>query len=102
MKLICIEYWREPIEQWHDNCSYKNGLPDIIPTVAKGEERLQDLPPILVVDSQPDIRIELEQNLKRVGFPVESAADGFEALAMCKADKYSMVIAFIHAIQQNS
>ena len=54
---------------------------------------MQDFPPILVVDSQPDIRIELEQSLNRVGFPVESASDGSEALDMFKAVKYSMVIA---------
>ncbi len=54
---------------------------------------MQDLPPILVVDNQPDMRTELEQGLNRVGFPVESASDGSEALDMFKAVKYSMVIA---------
>jgi DNA-binding NtrC family response regulator len=62
-------------------------------TIIKGKKRLQDLPPILVVDSQPDFRTELEQSLNRVGFPVESASDGSEALDMFKAVKYSMVIA---------
>jgi DNA-binding NtrC family response regulator len=53
---------------------------------------LQDLPPILVVDNQPDMRNKLEQSLNRVGFPVESASDGSEALNMFNAVKYSMVI----------
>ena len=51
------------------------------------------MPPILVVDNQPDMRIKLEQGLVRVGYPVESASDGSEALNMFKAVKYSMVIA---------
>ena len=54
---------------------------------------MQDLPPILVVENQPDMRAELEKSLNRVGFPVESASDGSEALDMFKAVKYSMVIA---------
>jgi len=54
---------------------------------------LQDMPPILVVDNQPDMRIKLEQGLIRVGYPVESASDGSQALDMFKAVKYSMVIA---------
>ena len=54
---------------------------------------MQDLPPILVVDNQPDMRNKLEQSLNRVGFPVESASDGSEALDMFNAVKYSMVIA---------
>ncbi len=53
---------------------------------------MQDLPPILIVDNQPDMRNKLEQSLKRVGFPVESASDGSEALNMFNAVKYSMVI----------
>ncbi len=52
-----------------------------------------DLPPILVVDSQPDMRSELMQSLKRVGFPVDCAVDGSEALNMFKTTKYGMVIA---------
>jgi DNA-binding NtrC family response regulator len=51
------------------------------------------MPPILVVDNQPDMRAKLEQSLNRVGFPVESAADGSQALDMFQAVKYSMVIA---------
>ncbi len=51
-----------------------------------------DLPPILVVDNHPDLRTELVQGLKRVGFPVETAADGSEALDKFKSLKYSMVI----------
>lgn len=54
---------------------------------------MQDMPPILVVDNQPDMRIKLEQGLIRVGYPVESASDGSQALDMFKAVKYSMVIA---------
>ena len=51
------------------------------------------MPPILVVDNQPDMRAKLEQSLNRVGFPVESASDGSQALDMFQAVKYSMVIA---------
>ncbi len=54
---------------------------------------MQDMPPILVIDSQKDLRAELEQNLNTVGFPVDSAADGSEALDKFKAIKYSLVIA---------
>jgi len=54
---------------------------------------LQDMPPILVVEHQPDMRAQLEQSLNRVGFPVESAADGSQALDMFQAVTYSMVIA---------
>lgn len=54
---------------------------------------MQDMPPILVVDNQPDMRTKLEQSLNRVGFPVESASDGTQALDMFDAVKYSMVIA---------
>ncbi len=53
---------------------------------------MSDLPPILVVDSQPDLRSTLVQDLIRVGFPVESASDGSEALDKVKAVKYSLVI----------
>ena len=54
---------------------------------------MQDMPPILVVDNQPDMRAKLEQRLNRVGFPVESASDGSQALDMFQAVEYSMVIA---------
>ena len=54
---------------------------------------MQDLPTILILDNQPEIRVELEQNLNRVGFPVDSASDGTEALDMFKTEKYSLVIA---------
>ena len=54
---------------------------------------MQDLPPILIVDNQPEIRVALEQNLNRAGFPVDSASDGMEALDMFKTEKYSLVIA---------
>jgi len=54
---------------------------------------LLDLPPILIVDAQPDLRKEIMQSLSRVGFPVESASDGLEALDRFKDLKFSMVIA---------
>ena len=53
---------------------------------------MQELPPILVVDNQPDMRTRLEQDLKRVGFAVDSAADGSEALDKFKTVSYGMVI----------
>jgi DNA-binding NtrC family response regulator len=53
---------------------------------------LLDLPPILIVDAQPEVRTEIMQSLSRVGFPVEFASDGLEALNRFKALKYSMVI----------
>jgi DNA-binding NtrC family response regulator len=53
---------------------------------------LLDLPPILIVDAQPDVRTEIMQSLSRVGLPVEFASDGLEALDRFKALKYSMVI----------
>lgn len=54
---------------------------------------MPDMPPILVVDSQKELRTELEQNLNTVGYPVDSAADGSEALDKFRSEKYSMVIA---------
>lgn len=48
--------------------------------------------PILVVDEHSDNRKELTQSLNRVGFPVESACDGLEALHKFRSAKYSMVI----------
>lgn len=53
---------------------------------------MPDLPPILIIDSQPELRSTLVADLIRVGFPVESASDGSEALDKVKAVKYSMVI----------
>jgi len=53
---------------------------------------LLDLPPILVVENQPDVRTALVQGLNRSGFPVETASDGSEALDKFKSVKYSMVI----------
>ena len=52
-----------------------------------------DLPPILIVDAQPEVRTEIGQSLSRVGFPVEVASDGREALDRFKALKYSLIIA---------
>ncbi len=52
-----------------------------------------DLPPILIVDAEPEVRTEIGQSLNRVGFPVEIASDGLEALDRFKALKYSMIIA---------
>ena len=48
--------------------------------------------PILIVDEHSENRKELTQSLKRVGFPVESASDGLEALHKFRSEKYSMVI----------
>ena len=53
---------------------------------------MTDLSPILIVDDQSDNRKELTQSLKRVGFPVENASDGLEALNKFRSTKYSMVI----------
>ena len=54
---------------------------------------MTDLPPILIIDDQSDNRKELTQSLERVGFPVESAFDGLQALEMFRSTKYSVVIA---------
>jgi CheY-like chemotaxis protein len=61
--------------------------------VVEGGKSLLDLPPILIVDAQPEVRTEIGQSLSRVGFPVEIASDGLEALDRFKALKYSMIIA---------
>jgi DNA-binding NtrC family response regulator len=53
---------------------------------------LTDLSPILIVDDQPDNRKELTQSLKGVGFPVESASNGLQALDKFKTTTYSVVI----------
>jgi len=53
---------------------------------------LTDLSPILIIDDQSDNRKELTRSLERVGFPVESASDGLQALDKFRSTKYSMVI----------
>jgi len=53
---------------------------------------LTDLSPILIIDDQSDNRKELTRSLERVGFPVESAFDGLQALDKFRSTKYSMVI----------
>jgi len=53
---------------------------------------LTNLPPILIVDDQPENRKELTQSLSCVGFPVESASDALQAMDKFKSTKYSMVI----------
>jgi len=53
---------------------------------------LTDLSPILIIDDQSDNRRELTRSLERVGFPVESASDGLQALEKFRSTKYSMVI----------
>jgi len=54
---------------------------------------LTGLSPILIVDDQPDNRKELTQSLKGVGFPVESASNGLQALDKFRTTTYSVVIA---------
>jgi len=54
---------------------------------------LTDMPPILIVDDPSDNRKELAQSLKRIGFPVESASDGLQAMDKFRSTKYSAVIA---------
>jgi len=51
-----------------------------------------DLPPILVIDDEADMRSAISQALNRSGFTVESACSGTEALAKFKSDKFSLVI----------
>jgi DNA-binding NtrC family response regulator len=53
---------------------------------------LTDLSPILIVDDQADNRKELTQSLKGVGFPVESASNGLQALDKFRTTTYSVVI----------
>ena len=53
---------------------------------------MTDLSPILIVDDQPDYRKELTQSLNGVGFPVESASNGLQALEKFRTTTYSMVI----------
>ena len=50
------------------------------------------LSPILIVDDQPDNRKELTQSLEGVGFPVESASNGLQALDKFRTTAYSVVI----------
>lgn len=53
---------------------------------------MTDLSPILIVDDQADNRKELTQSLKGVGFPVESASNGLQALDKFRTTTYSVVI----------
>jgi DNA-binding NtrC family response regulator len=52
-----------------------------------------DLPPILVIDDEADMRTAISQALNRSGFSVESACSSTEALAKFRSDKFSLVIA---------
>ena len=58
----------------------------------KAELNLTDLSPILVVDNQSDNRKKLTLSLKRVGFAVDTACDGLQAIDKVKTTAYSMVI----------
>jgi DNA-binding NtrC family response regulator len=58
----------------------------------KAEFNLTDLSPILIVDDQSDSRKELTQSLNRIGFAVESACDGLQALDKIRSTQYSMVV----------
>ena len=53
---------------------------------------MTDLSPILIVDDQSDNRKELTQSLNRIGFAVESACDGLQALDNFRSTQYSLVI----------
>jgi DNA-binding NtrC family response regulator len=53
---------------------------------------LTDLSPILIVDDQADYRNELTHSLNGVGFPVESASNGLQAMEKFRTTTYSMVI----------
>jgi len=68
------------------------GIGLILYFTESGENCLLDLPPILVVENQPDTLTALVQGLSRSGFPVETASDGSEALDKFKSLQYSMVI----------
>jgi DNA-binding NtrC family response regulator len=52
-----------------------------------------DLPPILVIDDEADMRTAISQALNRSGFSVESACSSTEAFSKFKPDKFSLVIA---------
>lgn len=47
---------------------------------------------ILVVDDEPDIVELVSYNLKKEGFKVSVAADGEEALAMCRTERFDLLI----------
>ena len=53
---------------------------------------MTELPPILIVDDQSNHRKELTQSLKRVGFPVDNACDGLQAMTKFRSNHYSVVI----------
>jgi DNA-binding NtrC family response regulator len=50
------------------------------------------VPPVLVVDDEPEMRTALSHALNESGFCVESAASGSEAVIKCKKTTYSLVI----------
>jgi DNA-binding NtrC family response regulator len=53
---------------------------------------LMVVPPVLVVDDEPEMRTALSHALVESGFCVESAASGSEAVVKCKKTTYSLVI----------
>ena len=51
---------------------------------------------ILVADDEESVRLVLKQMLEAVGYKVDTAADGSQALAKMKADNYDLLIADIN------
>jgi DNA-binding NtrC family response regulator len=50
---------------------------------------------ILIVDDEPGIRLLLAQILSREGFQVETACDGAQAMALCSAEPFDLVLSDI-------
>ncbi|MDX8400463.1 MAG: EAL domain-containing protein [Gallionellaceae bacterium] len=53
---------------------------------------MSNLPKILVVDDITNNRIALRQILKGIGVDVHEAANGFDALTMCLAEEYALIL----------
>jgi len=57
-----------------------------------GEARIGGTQKILLVDDDDDFRLSMERLLKRLGYQVETAETGEEALALFSANEYNLVL----------
>ncbi len=57
--------------------------------------RAESVPPILIVDDEPTLRRLMKRTLNAAGLSVVEAANGAEALALCREQEFGAVISDI-------
>lgn len=66
--------------------------PAVLPQAAKWEISTSRAPLALAVDDEEDVRELLAIYLNEMAFDVVTAADGFEALAMCARQRFELIV----------